>query len=195
MRVFGTGFDLSQATQYQVLFSKAGGGWVSKQAISGDMEGQQEYLVVEVPAKIAESGPIRVESIQGGRDCVCTFGLLHPRLTVLRTTGLPSEVTQGCASVPVGLFGQDFPYDPFYSYGSTGSSAAIMVESRALAGGSLVTTTLGTAAFGDHGTYTATFVLNVPFPVLNGSAGGSVTVIAHDSLLPTARAAAPFAFR
>ncbi len=192
VRVYGTGFDLSPASKNEVWFAAASGGWITATVQSGYMSAGQEVVIVQVPPGIAETGLIHGANAFGGADCACTFSQLHPVFSILRTTGLPEEALQGCTSIEVKVTGDDFPYDPYFGYGSGDNSAAIMVESRALVGGPSVVAPLGNATFAAHGAYTATFVLTTSFPVLYGSAGGMVTVVAHDSQLPTVRAEAPF---
>ena len=191
VRVFGTGFDLTPATQYQVLFSGSGGGWIAAAAQSGAVSGQQEYLVVEVPSGIAETGPVRVENAQGGRDCACTFARLHPTFTLQRTTGLPAYAVQGCDGIQVRISGGNFPYDPFFGYGQ-GYLSLVVVNTVGTP--VPVTENLPWYTFSPTGSDTAGFGPSA-MPFINlGPAhpGGDLDVQAHDSNLLAAAGHAPF---
>lgn len=189
VRVFGLGFDLSPATQYQVLFSKAGGGWVAAQAISGTVTGTQEFLVVQVPAGAAESGPIRIQNAQGGRDCPCIFTLLHPAVTLRRTTGLEAYAQQGCAGVPVQITGLDFPFDPYFG---NGVNRVTLTANRP--GASPVPITQPILSFQPTGADTAGFgPTSFSFPWLGAThPGGDLSMQAADANLLAASAQAPF---
>jgi outer membrane protein assembly factor BamB len=132
VRVFGLGFDLSPATQNRVSFTAAAGGFVTASTISGGLDGIKEFLIVLVPSGIAETGPIRVDNVFGGSVCDCTFIQLHPKFSISRTvdtgltTGLPEYALQGSAGVMVRLEGVDFPFDPYFGFGT--GSASIDIE-------------------------------------------------------------------
>lgn len=190
IRVFGLGFDLVPAAQHTVLFGKAGGGWVSAQVISGTVSGTQEFLVVQVPPGVAESGSIRVENPAGGDDCPsCRLELLHPTFTIRRTTGLAAYAQQGCAGIEVEVTGSDFPRDPYFGYGVT---QAVLTVHRA--GAPPVPLTQPVLSFQPTGTDTAGFGPTLfLFPWLGANhPGGDLSIQAGDANLPAAAAQAPF---
>jgi len=194
VRVFGIGFDVKEATDYTVLFSKAGGGTVSAPVLSGAVDGAQEYLVVQVPAGVAESGAIRVENAQGRGDCPCTFALLHPTFTIQRTTGLPEYAQQGCADIDVMATGTDFPLDPFWGYGTTNATLLALN----LVGAPLpVPITQPLLTFVAAGADTANIApITFRFPLLIAARplhpGGNLSILASDANLADANASAPF---
>lgn len=194
IRIFGLGFDLSPATNHTVSFTAAASGFVTKLALGGGLDGTEEFLIVEVPSGIAETGPIRVDNPFGGSACACTFTQLHPKFTITRTTGLPQYALQGSPGVPVKLEGSDFPFDSFSQFNFGTTLARVDVSTLLTPTASPITITTipfvqdilqpDTANFGP---------ITISFPGLGAThPGGDLIVRAFDTNLPTANALASF---
>lgn len=198
VRVFGLGFDLHTAKQHTVSFTTAAGGFVTGPAEPGGLDGAEEFLIVQVPPGIAETGPIRVDNAFGGSICPSPFSQLHPTFTIARpvnagiSTGLPAYALQGSAGVPVTLTGTSFPFDPFFSYGGPSplSVANVVVPAAPL----VPSVGIGTFSFSAAGPDIASFgPSTVLFPSLGlAHPGGVLSIMASDANLPAASAVAPF---
>ncbi len=194
VRVFGLGFDIHTATQHIVSFTAAAGGFVPGQTLGGGLDGTEEFLIVQVPAGIAETGSIRVDNAFGGSVCTCTFTQLHPKFTITRTTGLPQYALQGSPGVPVSLAGTDFPFDPFFGYGGTNPLSIANVDVLALVAPPFPSVRIGTFVFSAASPDTARFgPTTFPFPGLGPAhPGGNLSIRAFDANLPAASAVALF---
>jgi hypothetical protein len=201
VRVFGVGFDLATATQHTVTFPAEAGGGVTAHALSGGLGGggplggTQEFLIVEVPSGVGVTGTIQVDNPFGGSVCACSFTRLNPQFTIRRTvntgptTGLPQYALQGSAGVSVRLEGSDFPYDPFFGFGTSFAN----VDASAL-DPPASPVPINKIQFAQSGPDTARFGPTIfPFPGLGTThPGGNLNVTARDANLPAANAVAPF---
>ena len=195
VRVFGLGFDLTQISQHTISFTGAAGGFIAVPAIAGGPDGPLQYLDVEVPRGIADTGPVRVDNAYGGCVSGCVFTQLHPRLEFRRTvdrgpsTGLPQYALQGATGVAVQLSGKDFPYDPYFRYGV--GSADVVATALAAPAPPVAIRTLPFARDTDD---TAQFGPQVfAFPDLGPAhPGGDLIIQATDRDLSAAKALAPF---
>jgi outer membrane protein assembly factor BamB/pimeloyl-ACP methyl ester carboxylesterase len=187
VRIFGVGFDLKPASQNRILFAAAAGGWVSATVISASVSGLQEMVIVEVPPGVAETAPIRAVNGYGGADCACSFTLLHPTIALLRT-GSQLPVGQVCSGFPFMLEGKEFPFDPFFGYGS--AQSALRVETQSESG----VVVIGVQPFAPTTPQSITVgfrTQTLHFPPLGlNHPGGAGTVWALDVNLPAARATA-----
>jgi outer membrane protein assembly factor BamB len=200
IRVFGRGFDLSPATQHTVHFGAAAGGEVSAPAISGSVSGTEEFLVVQVPAGVADPASVRVENPYGSNLATQQLSLLQPTVSLLRTvstgptTGLPSYASQGATGVPVTVTGSGFPFDPFFGYGVTFASLEADVSPALQTTPPTPAVQIRTVAFATPGPDTVSLVAQTfTFPSLGQlHPGGMLTISAVDASLRAAQARTTF---
>ncbi|MGW4873761.1 outer membrane protein assembly factor BamB family protein [Streptomyces chartreusis] len=196
IRVFGRGFDLSPASAHTVFFGSLAAG-----AERGEAAGDEEFLVVTVPAGVTADAEVRVANGYGEGPCPQRLGLLTPTLSLLRTVdsgapgaGLPSYATQGGMGVEVRVRGADFPYDPYFGYGVGHPPLLVEPVMRRGPVDPVEIRRLGFRAPGVSGAETADVETVVfPFPGIGTEhPGGALRVSAADPALPAARAECPF---
>jgi len=130
VRIFGLGFDLKGLSN-RVKISRPSGSFVEGRVLSGEVSGSEQFLIVEMPHDFDVTGFIEVTAGGFGTTCTtpaCYMEPLHPTLTFLRADPaawgvggrhlLSQYRSQGCDGVDVEVEAKDFPYDPFFGYGS-----------------------------------------------------------------------------
>lgn len=196
VRLFGLGIDLSPFQANIVEFnpgmtpSGTSTGVLATVVDGGIDPSGEEFLTVRVPAGIPPTGsmPVGVFVNRPSRPGSATagFSLLHPTISLIRTTGLPSYATQSCAGVSVTLTGRDFPRDPFFDVGTT----FVNLDEVAIGGVGPITT----ASLQNAGADTADIPpFTFTFPGLGPThPGGNLILRAADSRESAAFATTPF---